>query len=106
MTPKLQEVAAQPWSDGKRVLVSFLWKGEAPVDVEITLFSSTGDRWAQMSVVGLHEPRMDLTLHIRGPQSPGASGLARVCLLKDGAELDARAVEFTLPLDSAHPSRP
>ncbi len=100
MTPKLQKIAAQPWGDGKRVMVSFLWEGEGPVDVEIALTSSAGDRWAQMSVVELREPRMDLTLHIREPQAPGTRGLAQVRLLKDGVELDERADEFTLPSES------
>lgn len=101
MTLKLQKVAAQPWADGKRVMVSFLWAGEGPVDVEIALLSPEGGSWAEMSVVELREPRMDLTLHIREPQAPGTGGLAQVRLLKDGAEQDRQAVEFRLPPEPA-----
>lgn len=103
MTPKLQKVAAQPWADGTRVMVSFLWAGEGPVDVEIALSSPEGTLWAEMSVVELCEPRMDLTLHIREPRAPGTSGQAQVRLLKDGVEQDGRAVEFKLPLEPASP---
>ncbi|MDH7490728.1 MAG: hypothetical protein QHH80_14640 [Anaerolineae bacterium] len=97
MAPELQQLLAQPWPDGKRVLVSFLWDGEGPVDVELTLRSAAGDPWAQMLVVGLNEPRMDLTLHLRVPVLPGAEGTVTARLLHGETEADSRTAAFVLP---------
>jgi hypothetical protein len=99
LPPKIQQIAAQPWTDGRRVMVSFLWEGDGPVDAEIALLSPAGDQWAKMLVVELREPRMDVTLHLRASQPTGAEGLARVRLLQDAAELDQQAIPFTLPVE-------
>jgi hypothetical protein len=97
-------MAAQPWADGKRVMVSFAWEGEGPVDVEIILFSAMNDVWARMLIVELNAPRWDATLHVRGAP-PGAEGVAQVRLLKGDDEVDCRAEPFALPVQlSAPPS--
>jgi len=97
VAPELQELLAQPWPDGKRVLVSFLWNGEGPVDVELTLRSAAGDSWAQMLVVDLNEPRMDVTLHLRAAAPPGAEGIVVARLLQGEQEADSRRAGFVLP---------
>ena len=101
MLTKLQRIAAQPWVDRKRVMVSFAWEGEGPVDVEITLLSPAGEVWARMLVVELNEPRMDVTLHSWSPLSPGAEGVAQVRLLNGDAEVDSQSEPFALPLGAA-----
>lgn len=97
MAPELRQLLAQPWPDGKRVMVSFLWDGEGPVDVELTLRSADGDPWAQMLVVGLNEPRMDLTLHLRVPPPPGAEGTVTARLLHGDREADSKTATFAMP---------
>jgi len=97
LPPKIQQIAAQPWTDGRRVMVSFLWEGEGPVDAEIALLSPAGNQWTKMLVVELREPRMDVTLHLRPPQPAGAEGVARVRLLQGETELDERTIPFVLP---------
>lgn len=97
MAPELRQLLAQPWPDGKRVLVSFAWDGDGPVDVELTLRSAAGDPWAQMLVVGLNEPRMDVTLHLRVAALPGAEGVATARLLLGESEADLKTATFALP---------
>ena len=101
MPAKLQRIAAQPWADRKRVMVSFEWEGESPVDVAITLVSPAGDVWARMLVVELNARRMDVTLHSRSPLPPGAEGVAKVQLLNGDAEVDCQSEPFTLPAGAA-----
>ncbi len=101
MSPAFRELLAQPWPDGKRVMVSFLWDGQGPVNVELTLRSAAGDFWAQMLVVELNEPRMDVTLHLRGTPSPGADGVVTARLLKGEEEADSKTAPFTLPASPA-----
>lgn len=93
----LRELMAQPWPDGKRVMVSFLWEGEGPVNVELTVRSAAGDPWAQMLVVGLEEPRMDITLHLRTAPPPGARGVVTARLLDGEQEADSSSAAFVLP---------
>lgn len=102
MSPELRQLLAQPWPDGKRVMVSFLWDGEGPVDVELTLRSASGEPWARMLVVDLNEPRMDVTLHLRVPTPPGAEGVVAARLLQGESEADSKTAAFILP-ESAGP---
>lgn len=97
MSPAFRELLAQPWPDGKRVMVSFLWDGGGPVNVELTLRSAAGDPWAQMLVVDLNEPRMDVTLHLRVAAPPGAEGVVVARLLQGEQEADSRRAVFALP---------
>lgn len=99
--PELRQLLAQPWPDGKRVMVSLLWDGQGPVNVELTLRSAAGDLWAQMLVVELNEPRMDITLHLRGAPSPGDDGVLTARLLEGEREADSKTATFTLPV---HPT--
>ncbi len=101
MSPEFAQLLAQPWPDGKRVMVSFLWEGEGPVNVELTVRSAAGDPWAQMLVVGLEEPRMDITLHLRTAPPPGAEGVVVARLLQGESEVDSRAATFSLPASPA-----
>lgn len=103
MPATLTQIAAQPWADRKRVMVSFAWEGEGPVDAEIALFSAEGDVWARMLVVELNAPRMDVTLHIRSAPPPDAEGMAQVRLLKGDDEMDCRTEPFALPAEPAAP---
>lgn len=101
MQATLSRIAAQPWADRKRVMVSFAWDGEGPADVEVSLFSDAGELLARMLVVELNERRMDVTLHAREPLLPGAGGVAQVRLLKEDAELDCRVDPFVMPVPAA-----
>lgn len=82
-------------------MVSFLWDGQGSVNVELTLRSAAGDLWAQMLVVELNEPRMDVTLHLRGAPSPGAEGVVAARLLDGEREADSKTATFTLPASPA-----
>lgn len=95
MGARIEKLAAQPWADGKRVMISFLWEGEPPVDAQIALLSPDGEVWSEMSVIELREPRIDVTLHLR-KAPPTGSGIARVRLLQADEEQDSREMEFAL----------
>jgi len=101
VAPEIRQLLAQPWPDGQRVLVSFLWEGEGPVNVELALQSAAGDPWAHMLVLELNEPRMDVTLHLRAQALPGAEGVVLARLLQGESVADSMTASFALPSNPA-----
>ena len=74
---RIQALEALPYSDGRRVrvkleLTPFLKRPNA----DVSIFNTTGEEVASASIIETMEPKMELTLHLRGPGQPGDYTLA------------------------------
>jgi hypothetical protein len=74
---RIQKLEAQPYSDGRRVrvkleLTHFLKRPNA----DVSIINAQGEEVASASIIETMEPKMELTLHLRGAEQPGDLTLA------------------------------
>lgn len=80
-------VKAEPYPDGRRVRIEFeLSPFQRRPDIEIAVVDSAGAPAAGASIIESVEPRMGVTLHLRGP----GAGPYRASLTLSYPDLGAR----------------
>jgi hypothetical protein len=70
---RIKELRAAPWQDNRRVGVYLeVTPFQKKPNAEVTITSPSGEVAAQASIIETMIPRMEMTLHLRGPVTSGA----------------------------------
>ena len=65
---QIRELVARPYPDGLRVRVYFeITPFQQRPDAELTIVDHAGEQVASVSVIETIDPKMDMTMHLRGP---------------------------------------
>ena len=73
---RIETLTAEPYPDGRRVRVSLsVTPFQQRPNLDVTVTNSGGDQVAQASIIESITRKMELTLHLRGPQPLGAHHL-------------------------------
>jgi hypothetical protein len=111
----IRKLSADPYPDGRRVRVKLeLTPFQRRPDAELVITGPGGETVATASVIETIDPRLDMTLHLRGPASPGTyrvwakvsyrpepdgeDGQPDSSTDPDGADLDVDQAETTFEL--------
>jgi hypothetical protein len=69
---KIRQFAAQPYPDGRRVRVYLeVTPFQKKPSAEIFLFNPLGEQMGNVSIIETIDPRMEMTMHLRGATSEG-----------------------------------
>jgi hypothetical protein len=100
---RFRDVSTNIYPDKRRIRVKV---GVTPFqerpNLELEAFNHTGESVASASVIGMNNPFMELTLHIRGELSPGDYVLKLHLRYHDIEQVDYRAVSFVIPKSENH----
>jgi hypothetical protein len=67
---RIRQFATQPYPDGKRVRVYLeITPFQKKPSAEITLFNALGEEMGNVSIIETIDPRMEMTMHLRGATS-------------------------------------
>ena len=100
-----RELAAEALQDGRRVRLSLeITPFQERPSVEIKVLSPTGEMVATTSIVEIVEPKMSLTVHLRGSPSAGVYRILAELNYPDRDPVDQAETSF--PLHAAGPNSP
>ncbi len=69
---RIKELRAEPWPDNRRVNVYFeVSPFQKRPNAEVNITNPQGDESASVSIIETMNPRMELTMHLRGENLPG-----------------------------------
>lgn len=69
---RIQELRAEPWPDNRRVRVYLeITPFQQRPDGNIIIKDAEGQEVANVSIIETIDPKMEFTLHLRGPVRPG-----------------------------------
>ncbi len=69
---RIQGLQAEPYADGRRVRVRLeLTPFQKRPNADLSILNAQGEEVASASIIETMEPKMELTLHVRGVGQPG-----------------------------------
>lgn len=105
----IRKLAARPYPDGRRVRVTLeISPFQKRPSAEIRIQNAAGHTLASVTIIETIDPRMEMTLHLRGPQTVGEH-IAKAELFyeeippldEDGPTLQQRLDTQRTPVDQA-----
>ncbi len=86
---RIRELRAEPYADGRRVRVYLeLTAFQQRPDAELRITSGSGTDVAGASVIETIDPKMELTLHLRGEVPAGEYHLHAIVLYRENEETE------------------
>lgn len=99
---RIRELTAEPWPDGQRVRVSVeLTPFQTRPNGEINISNEDEEEVASVSFIETIDPKMEFTLHLRTPETPGDYSVNAIIfypILTNGQELGETQNQEPLPL--------
>jgi hypothetical protein len=94
---RFRSVSVEPYPDGRRVKLTIaLTPFLKPPNLEIALFDAAGRAVSGATIVENTEPRLSLTLHLRGACPPGAYQARLSADYPEEGQVAETGVEFSL----------
>jgi hypothetical protein len=100
---RIRSVKAEPLADGKRIAFDLVITPfrESP-DISILIQDEQLEEVASADVIGVRDPRMQLTLHVRGRAPVGALKATVELGYREQGQVDTKEVSFSLPTKPHH----
>lgn len=99
---RIRSMRAEPHVDGKRITFDLAITPfqEAP-DMSIRIQDEQHEEITSADVIGVRDPQLRLTLHVRGPRPIGSLTASVELSYQEQGKVDEKKVTFNLP-DAAH----
>jgi hypothetical protein len=96
----IRQFAVQPYPDGRRVRVYLeVTPFQKKPSAEITLFNAHGDEIGNVSIIETIDPRMEMTMHLRGLVSDGQIKARADLFYQDlPEEINGSAADYKMPI--------
>lgn len=90
---RIRELRAEPWPDSRRVrLYLELTPFQKLPSGEIVVLNATGDEVSSASIIETIDPRMELTLHLKGDRLEGEFKVSAIIYYLEEGEENAEEV--------------
>lgn len=98
---RIRSVKAEPLADGKRIAFDLVITPfqESP-DISILIQDDQLEEVASADVIGVRDPRMQLTMHVRGRAPVGSLKATVELSYQEQGQIDNKEVSFSLPSES------
>ncbi len=94
---RIRSLSVDPYGDGRRVRLSLdLTPFDTSPNLEIQVQNQAGEPVSSAAVIGVHQPRLSLTLHLRGPAGPGAYHLQASLSYEEHGIVDQAEATFEI----------
>ncbi len=94
---RIRSLSADPYGDGRRVRLSLDFTPfEISPNLEVRVEDQAGRQVSSAAVIGVHQPRLSLTLHLRGPGEPGVYKLQAALSYEEQGVVDRAETTFEI----------